>query len=113
MFAAWAGQGEPTDPKALALHRMNVLREFRGGLHGAAVVASGLEPLEALMVRSPGMVGLFGWPEPHPDPEPHQSQWAEAEKATNRMMGRAFGALSESERSELVELAVAAKDAAA
>jgi hypothetical protein len=112
LFAAWARQGEPTDPKALALHRMNVLREWRGGLHGAAVVASGLDPLEAVMVRTPAMAGLFGWPEPHPDPAPHQAQWAEAQKATDRTAGRAYEALSDSERSELVELALAAKNAA-
>jgi hypothetical protein len=112
MFAAWAGRPEPDNPKGLALHRMNVLREWRNGLHGAAVVASGMEPLEAVMVRSPGMAGLFGWPEPHPDPKAHEATWAEAEAATNRTAGRAYGALSDEERSELVALALAAKNGA-
>jgi hypothetical protein len=112
LAAAWAGLPEPTEAKALALHRMNVLREWRGALHGAAVVASGLAPLEAVMVRAPGMAGLFGWPEPHPDPTPHKSRWEEAEAATDRTAGRAFETLAPAERQELVTLALAAQKAA-
>jgi hypothetical protein len=108
LFAAWAGLPEPPEPKALALHRMNVLREWRGALHGASVLASGMEPLEAVMVRTPGMAGLFGWPEPYPDPAPHERQWADAAEATDRIAGRAFGALDKSERAELVDLVLAA-----
>ena len=37
LFAAWSALPEPKDAKALALHRMNVLREWRGAVHGAAV----------------------------------------------------------------------------
>jgi hypothetical protein len=113
LFAAWAAVPEPKDPRALALHRMNVLREWRGAVHGATIVASGLEPLEALMVRTPVMAGLFGWPEPYPDPDPHRKVWAEAEAATDRVIGRGFAALDEAERSELVELALAAQTASA
>jgi hypothetical protein len=107
LFAAWAGLPEPEEVKALALHRMNVLREWRGALHGAAVLASGLTPLEAVMVRSPRLVGMFGWPEPYPDPAPHKSDWEVAEAATDRMVGAAFGALAASERAELVDLMAA------
>jgi hypothetical protein len=107
LFAAWAAVAEPEEPKALALHRMNVLREWRGAVHGATVVASGMEPLAAVMVRSPGMAGLFGWPEPYPDPEPYRKEWAGAEAATDRVVGRAFAALEAAERAELVDLALA------
>jgi hypothetical protein len=112
LFAAWASLPEPKDGKALALHRMNVLRELRGAVHGAAIVASGLEPLEAVMTRTPSMAGLFGWPEPHPDPSARAEQWAAAEKATDRRVGRAFGTLSAAERSELVELLLATQRSA-
>jgi hypothetical protein len=112
MFAAWAAMAEPDDPKARALLRMNVLREWRGALHGAAVVASGLTPLEAVMVRSPGMVGLFGWPEPYPEPDAHRAGWDQAQGATDRAAARAFAALDESERAELVELLRAAHEGA-
>jgi hypothetical protein len=112
LFAAWAALPEPKEAKALALHRMNVLREWRGAIHGAAIVASGLEPLQALMVRSPGMAGLFGWPEPYPDPASLKAEWAAAESATDRTVGRAFAALDAAERAELVELLSAAQAAA-
>jgi hypothetical protein len=112
LFAAWAAQPEPEDPMVLALHRMNVLREWRGAVHGAAVVASALDPLDALMVKTPGMASLFGWSEPYPDPGPHRKEWAEIEAATNRRVGRGFGVLGERERAELVELCLAAQDAA-
>ena len=36
------------------------------------------------MVRTPYMAGLFGWDEPHPDPEPVRAAWEQAEAATNR-----------------------------
>jgi hypothetical protein len=113
LFAAWAVLPEPTEAKALVLHRMHVLREWRGAIHGAAVVTSGLDPLDAVMVRSPGMAGLFGWPEPHPDPEPHRNEWDDVEAATNRTVARAFGALDPSERAEFVELAQATRRGAA
>jgi hypothetical protein len=111
LFAAWAALPEPEEPKTLALHRMNILREWRGAIHGATVLASGMEPLAAIMVRSPGMAGLFGWSEPYPDPAPHQKEWDEAEAATNRIVGQAFAALDGAERVELVELALAAQEA--
>jgi len=109
LFAAWAARPEPEEPKALALHRMNVLRELRGAAHGAAVLGAGLRPLQALMVRTPMMAGLLGWPEPHPDPAPYKEAWAAAEGVTNRIVGRAFAALSPAERARLVELAAAAQ----
>jgi hypothetical protein len=112
LFAAWAARPEPKDPKVLALHRMNVLREWRGAIHGAAIVASELEPLDALMVKSPGMAGLFGWTEPYPDPAGYKKEWAVAEASTDRTVGRGFGALDDAERSELVELCLAVQKGA-
>jgi hypothetical protein len=109
LFAAWSVLPEPEEPRALALHRVNLLRELRGGLHGAAVIASGLTPLEAVMVKTPYFAGLFGWPEPWPDAEPHRAAWERAEASTNRAMARAFTVLEPAERAELVELADTAK----
>ncbi|HUY23120.1 MAG TPA: hypothetical protein VMV22_12365 [Acidimicrobiales bacterium] len=108
LFAAWRVLPEPAEPKALALHRLNVLRELRGAIHGAAIVASGLQPLEAVLVKTPFMAGLFGWPEPYPDVDERRAQWEQAEHSTDRVLARAYGALDESERSELVDLMVTA-----
>ncbi|HEX7131304.1 MAG TPA: hypothetical protein VF228_01940 [Iamia sp.] len=107
-FGAWRAQPEPEAdrPAALALHRLMVLRELRGGLHGAAVIAHGLSPHAALTIRTPGMLPVFGWDGPDPtadDPHVH-SAWNEAEVATDRALAPAYEALDESERVELRDL---------
>ena len=111
LFAAWSVAPEPKDPKALALHRMNVLREWRGAVHGAAVVSGGLAPLEAVMVRTPAMAGLFGWPAPHPDVTACGDRWAAAEQATDAVVGATLGTLDPAERDELLDLIGAAQAA--
>jgi hypothetical protein len=113
LFAAWRTMDEPADPKAAALYRMNLLRELRGAVHGAAVVASGLEPLEAVLVKTPFMAGLFGWPEPYPDVEDRRAAWDKAEAATNVVVGRAYATLDGAEIDELVALTAQAQASAA
>jgi len=113
LFAAWRAVPEPVEPRALALQRLNVLRELRGAVHGAAVVASGLEPLEAVLVRTPFMAPVFGWPEPYPDVTRCRPAWEQAEAATNRVLARAYGALDGAELDEFVELAALAQKGAA
>jgi hypothetical protein len=108
LFAAWKAVPEPRRPKALALQRLNVLREFRNALHGAAVLAYGLEPLEALLIKTPFMAEVFGWVEPFPDVESRRPQWDQAEASTNRNVARAYSVLDPSELSELVDLMVTA-----
>jgi hypothetical protein len=87
-----------------------MLRELRGGLHGVAVIATGLDPRAAVMVRTPFLAQAFGWTEPNPDPELYRGAWEQAEAATDVAMGRALEVLSAEERSELVELASSAKN---
>ena len=86
------------------MQRLNVLRELRGASHGAAVLASGLEPREAVLIKTPFMTDLFGWVEPFPEVESRHDVWDEAETATNRMIARAYSTLDDSELSELVDL---------
>ncbi|MCC5953872.1 MAG: hypothetical protein JJU45_17395 [Acidimicrobiia bacterium] len=105
LFAALRTTEEPADAPALALHRMNVLRELRAALHGGAILAAGLSPREAVCLRSPDMVGLFGWDPPEEDLAPLQASWDEAEAATDVAMGRTFEVLDAEERAQFVELA--------
>ena len=112
LFAGWRAVPEPSDPKALMLQRLNVVRELRGAVHGAAVVAAGLEPLEAVLIKTPFMAGLFGWAEPYPEVESRRDVWERAEAATNHTMARAYSALDASELSELVDLAATAHKSA-
>lgn len=104
LFAGWRTLVEPADPRALALHRLNGLRELRGALHGAAVLTVGLLPVEAIVVRSAAVLPLFGWLPPYPDPEPLHQRWALAEARTDRMFGRHLSVLDETERGAFVEL---------
>lgn len=106
LFAGWRVLPEPgaDAPKALVLHRLNVLRELRGGLHVTALLSVGLDPLDAVMVKTPYMAAIFGWPEPHPDASEREPQWQEAQALTDRLMARAFEPLPEDERDELVAL---------
>ena len=115
IFAGWRTLPEPDAdrPKALALHRMNALRELRMARHGGAVLAAGLSPQEALLVRTPYMAGLFGWAEPYPEVEHCKEAWAAAEESTDRAMSPIFAVLDKAERTELAEVANAARVATA
>ena len=106
LFAAWRALEEPgaDRPKALAIHRINGLRELRGALHGDAIIAQGITPHEAVARRTPYMLGAFGWTEPHPDRDQVKPKWAEAQAATERAVSPAFEPLSDADRAEFVTL---------
>jgi len=104
IFAGWRTLPEPDDLRALAMHRLNALRELRGALHGAAVLTVGLLPIEAIAVLTPRMLKTFGWPDEPIDPAPLQQRWALAEARTDRMLGRSLSVLDDNERGALVEM---------
>jgi hypothetical protein len=102
LFAAWSAMPEPEEVRALALHRLNLLRELRGARHAGSVLAAGLSPLEALSVKTPFMAGIFGWGEALEATDDMRRRWALAEEGTDRAVGRAFGVLEPGERAEFV-----------
>jgi hypothetical protein len=106
LFAGWRSLPEPDADrsKALALHRVNALRELRGALHGAAIIAQGVSPHGAVARRTPYMLGVFGWQEPHPEVNEVREPWKVAQQATERAVAPAFEALEPAEREEFVEL---------
>lgn len=111
LFGAWRALPEPgaDRPKALALHRLNALRELRGALHGASVLAAGLTPYEAVARRTPYMLPSFGWGEVASEEtkavkERVRDTWSDAQDGTDRAMARAYEGLSPAERAEFVEL---------
>lgn len=107
LFAGWRELPLPgaDQPKALAQHLLNSLRELRGGLHGGAVLAAGLTPLEAVAFNSPFMAPIFGWDaESLPDGAAFKERWNSAEAGTNEAVGAVLSVLTESERAEFVEL---------
>jgi hypothetical protein len=102
IFSGWRTMPEPESIKSLAMHRLYGLRELRGGLHGAAVRAAGLSPLQALLVRTPQLAAGWGWPEPFPDVTASFSAWQEAEDGTDRALACAFDlALTDAEADQL------------
>lgn len=111
LFAAWRAMPEPegADPRALALHRLNVARELRFALHATAVIGAGVSPVEALAVRSPYMLGIFGWGDQAPEVSADtNARWEAAEAMTNRLLAPAYAALDDAERDELAKLCAAA-----
>jgi hypothetical protein len=111
LFAGWRVVPEPAglSDKAVALHRFNLMRELRNAVHAAAVVAGGLLPLEALLVKTPYMAQMFGWLGDLPEvDESHHALHAAAEEGTNRALAPAYGALTSAERDELAALCAAA-----
>jgi hypothetical protein len=102
LFAAWSVLPEPEEARALALHRLNLLRELRGARHAGSVLSAGLSPLEALSVKTPFMAGIFGWGEALAATDDRRERWARAEEGTDRAVGRAFDALEPEERAEFV-----------
>ena len=108
LFAGWRTLPEPASPAALALHHLNALRELRGALHGAAVLAEGLTPLQALAVKTPFMAALFGWGEAPAPSDADAVAWQRAEQATDRAIAPGYAALGDRELEELVALAATA-----
>lgn len=110
LFAGWRAMPVPDDPKGAAMHRLNVLRELRGGAHVVAVVAAGISPLDAVLSTGGAPnAALFGYPEPYPDAAHATGPLADAAAASNRMAARPLAALTDDELARFVELVVAAK----
>lgn len=108
LFAGWRQAPRPGDLPALAGHLMQVLREYRGGSHGVAVLASGLTPVEAAVAgeRAAGVASpeAVGWIEPLPErTDDMVSRRRAAEELTNVLVARGFDGLDDGERAELVE----------
>ncbi len=109
LFAGWRDLPWPDDDRAAALHGIHLLRELRGGLHVRSLRQVGMAPHEAVIVRQgEGMAALFGWPEPHPDPERARAAWDAAEQDTNERFAELLAGLDEHEQNELVEALQAA-----
>lgn len=107
VFAGWRALPVPDEPREAALHRMNLLRELRMARHGAAVVALGIDPVDAVRHRSPSMVGLFGW-EAAVVSDEVTAVWEEAEALTNRATDHDYACLDADEKAELAALGEAA-----
>ena len=111
LFAGWRSEPRPTDPEGLAYFGTYLLRELRGSAHIAAVVASGIAPLEAILVSGgEGRAQQFGWTEPFPDVSHLVDLRSRTEALTDEIMTRLFDrALNADESAELHDLILAMK----
>ncbi len=115
LFAGWRAQDRPTDPAGRAAHALQVLREWRGSAHVAAVAALGLDPLEAVMLNGgDAYAEFYAWPQPWGDGGGHQELSARTEELTDAQCAPVFErALTGAERAELATLLQAAATQAA
>ncbi|WP_431950389.1 SCO6745 family protein [Nocardia lijiangensis] len=115
LFAGWRALPLPADAPARVTQLAHVLRELRGGLHLLAVRASGLTPLQAVLIsgspfnEGPNQARWYGWPEPFEEITPTiQDRWQRAEALTDSLITPAFAVLDTSAGDELTSLITAA-----
>jgi hypothetical protein len=103
LFAAWRALPLPDDADARVAQLLFLLREHRGGLHAAAVLATGLTPLQAVLAGPGGRPNaeFFGWTPPYEDPAPYAELRADAERRTDLAAARAYAVLDDTETAEL------------
>lgn len=107
LFAAWRAHPRPDSPRGLAAHVLNLMREWRGGVHVASVTAAGLHPLEAIMSDGGKFYAeAFGWPTPWPEPDGKAAEMAQVSAGVDGACGRVIrDNLTEAEAGELLTLA--------
>jgi hypothetical protein len=86
LFVGWRDAERCESAAGRAAQLMQILREWRGGLHLVSTTAVGLSPLEAILTNEgPGQAKFFGWPEPFPSFEDIKVKHDEAEEMTDRL----------------------------
>jgi hypothetical protein len=86
LFAGWRDAERSDTAAGRGAQLMQILREWRGGLHLVATTAVGLSPLEAILTNEgAGQAKFFGWSEPFPDCAAMKAKHDEAEKMTDEL----------------------------
>jgi hypothetical protein len=99
----------PENPVHAAYLGAILMRELRGGVHIVAVQSVGLSALEACYLQDPGVFKMHGYKDedvPAVTEEHHQLK-VEAEERTSTMMAECFSVLSDQERQDLCDGALA------
>lgn len=106
LFAGWRALPLPADDEARAAQLLHLLREHRGGLHVAAVMTSGLTPLQAVLAGPGGEsnAAFFMWPPPYEDVSGLAGERRAVEEQTDRMVARDYAILGDAEQAELADL---------
>ena len=113
LFTGWRAAPRADDAAGRAAQLMQILREWRGGLHLVATTAVGLTPLEAILTNEgPGQAKFFGWPEPFADSASLRHKHDEAEAITDQLAATALTRVLGLDQFEAFEAGVAALRAA-
>lgn len=113
LFAGWRAAPRADDPAGRAAQLMQILREWRGGLHLVATTAVGLTPLQAILTNEgEGQAKFFGWSEPFPDYEGNRPKHQQAEDITDQLCASCLGQALDPGQFEAFESGVAAVRAA-
>ncbi len=91
LFVGWRDAARSESPPGRAAQLMQILREWRGGIHLVATTAVGLSPLEAILTNEgPGQAKFLGWSEPFADFAAIKGLHDEAEEITDRLCASAL-----------------------
>jgi hypothetical protein len=86
LFVGWRAAPKAESASGRAAQLMQILREWRGGVHLVATTAAGLSPVEAILTNEgEGQAKFFGWSEPFPSYQANSPEHQRAEKLTDQL----------------------------
>ena len=103
LFAGYSGEQPPADAAGAAMFNAIVLRELRGSVHLAAIVAHGLDPVVAHAIRRPNDGKMFGWDELPTPTDADRALLAEIDVTTDARMAQHYGLLTPEQRQALAD----------
>jgi hypothetical protein len=113
LFAGWRSVTPEESVPGRAAQLIQMLREWRGGVHLVATTAVGLFPLEAILTNEgPGQAKFFGWSEPFPDCSSIMVKHTLAEEMTDQVMAGSLSRTLSPEKYSTFESGVSALRAA-
>ena len=113
LFVGWRAAPRDDNAAGRAAQLMQILREWRGGIHLVATTAVGLSPLEAILTNEgEGQAKFFGWSEPFPACDEIAHKHTEAEEITDQVSAAALIRALGSDKYPAFEAGVAALRAA-
>jgi hypothetical protein len=113
LFVGWRSAPRAEDAAGRAAQLMQILREWRGGVHLVATTSVGLSPLEAILTNEgEGQAKFFGWTEPFPDHDAIDHKHQEAEDLTDQLCAASLSRALSADRYPAFEAGVNAIRAA-